>query len=188
MRTQQTVVKATVPSKASGGWRCRRGNIFVEDEDDDGGGEGADHRDDFAPSRDAPPEPAEEVEETGAGSDLKDKVEAVLGGVHEIDDAGRAEEQAESHAAGGEDIMFLRGLRADEAGVEIVDEIGRLPQLRWVRMVEELAAMRPPTMELGEADGEEFEHGRVGDVVAGAGKDRGGGRRFGCNRRAWDKR
>ena len=54
--------------------------------------EGRAHGDDLAPGVDAPPEPADEIEQAGAGADEQDDVEGVLGGVEDEGEEAGAEE------------------------------------------------------------------------------------------------
>src|SRR5581483_7882019 len=98
-----------------------------EDEKHDRDDEGADHGDDLAPGVDAPPEPAQQVEQAGAGADLQDQVEAALRGLEEEDEGGGEDEEEDGGDAPGEDVVALGGVVADEAAVEIVDEVRSAP-------------------------------------------------------------
>src|ERR1017187_1588473 len=51
-----------------------------ENQEDDGHAERADHGHDLAPRRDAPPEPAQQIQQTGSRAHLQQQVETVLGG------------------------------------------------------------------------------------------------------------
>src|SRR6185503_18973639 len=55
----------------------------------------AHHRDDLAPGVHPPPEPAHQIEESGAGANLKNDAERVARGIHQEDGAGRCEEEAD---------------------------------------------------------------------------------------------
>src|ERR1039457_3731546 len=54
--------------------------VLGENQEDDGHPEGADHGHNLTPCRDAPPEPAQQIQQTGSRAHLQQQVETVLGG------------------------------------------------------------------------------------------------------------
>ena len=140
--------------------------LLLAHQQDDGNPERADHRHHLAPGVDAPPEPAQQVEQAGAGADLQDDVEVVLGRVH----AGRPSRPSTRNRPTvarrpATHVVLLGGVRPHEAPVEIVDQVRRAP----VEVGQDgggVGGDQPADHQPDQADGQELEHGRVGDVVA----------------------
>src|ERR1017187_4147952 len=63
-----------------------------ENQEDDGHAERADHGHDLAPRRDAPPEPAQQIQQTGPRAHLQQQVETVLGGGEQKNHTRRPDE------------------------------------------------------------------------------------------------
>src|SRR5450759_3000586 len=78
--------------------------ILLENQEDDGHAEGTDHGHDLAPRRDAPPEPAQQIQQSGTGAHLEQQVETVLGGRQQENHTRRADEQQHGGAASGPDV------------------------------------------------------------------------------------
>ena len=133
--------------------------------DDEGGDEGHGHGDDFGPSGDAPPEPAGDVDEAGAGADGEEDLEGLLGGGHEeAEDGGDAVEEDGGDAA-GVDVVGFGFMGVDEAPIEIVNEVRGTP----IEVGEDggrIGGDEATDHEADEADGEEFEHGGESGIVA----------------------
>jgi len=85
------------------------------------------------------------LEEPGPGPHLEDDVEAVLGRVQDEDEAARRQEQQDRGQPADHDIVLLGAVLLQEAAIKIMHHVGGAP-VRWVRLVEELAAIRPPTI------------------------------------------
>lgn len=86
--------------------------------------EGDEHGDDFGHGIHAPPEPAEDVDGSGAGTEEDDVVEGLSCAGEE--ESGEATEDEGEHAgeAAGPDEFFFARFGFEEAAVEVVDEIG----------------------------------------------------------------
>src|ERR1017187_1296728 len=101
--------------------------ILLENQEDDGCTEGTDHGHNLTPRRDAPPEPAQQVQQAGSRAHRSQQVEAVLGGSQQEDHTRRSDEQQHGGAAPGPDVVFLGGLGVHEAAVKIVHQVGGAP-------------------------------------------------------------
>ena len=138
---------------------------LVQGEKDQGRDEGTDHGGHFAPGVNAPPEPAQEIEQAGAGADLEDDVEGVLGGIEkERQDTG-ANEEADGGQPSGPDIMMFGGVAANEPAIKIVNQVRGAP----IEVGEDgggISRDQAADHKADETDGEEGQHRRVGHIVS----------------------
>src|SRR5664280_323942 len=83
--------------------------VLGENQEDDGHAEGTDHGDDLTPRRDAPPEPAQQIQQAGSRAHLQQQVETVFCGREQEDHTRRPDEQQHRGAAPGPDVVRLGG-------------------------------------------------------------------------------
>ena len=92
------------------------------------GDEGDDHGGDFGPGVEAPPEPAHDEDESGAGAALEDEFPCSGDGVENEegdDEGGYGHDYGED--AGDGDVVCFVGVGADEAAPGVVDEVAGAP-------------------------------------------------------------
>ncbi len=138
---------------------------FLQEQNHQGDKERTDHGDDFTPGVDAPPEPAQEVEQTRTRSDLENDVEGGFGAVKEENQTGGTEEEDQRSNASGHDVVLFRGTLDQETLVEIMDQIGRAP-VQVGQNGRRIGGNEASDHQANETRGEKDQHGRVGDVVA----------------------
>src|SRR5512140_662675 len=138
---------------------------LAQDEDQQREDERRDHGVDFAPGVDPPPEPADEIKEARSGPDLEDDVERVFGRIEDKDHRAGGEEQDDRGQPADEDVVLFGRRLVDEAAVEVVNEVGRAP-VEVGQIGRGVGRDEAADHQADEADGQELEHGRVGDVVA----------------------
>jgi hypothetical protein len=165
--THATVVMATPITSRVAGWlqrhvREERGVHELEVEGDE---EGDDHRRELAVGVDAPPEPAEDEEQAGAGADLEQDLERLQRVLQpERDHGGQHHEQhvvtrpmstSSRSSASGSTKRRQKSCTTYDA-----------PQFRCVEMVDMYAAASDATTRPSSPGRQERQHRRVGQVVA----------------------
>ena len=100
---------------------------FLHHKEHDGDDERTDHRHHFARGVDAPPEPAQQIEQPRARANGDQNLKRILRRVqHQTQQRGHDVEQQRADAA-HVDVVLLRCTGRNETPVKIVDEIGRSP-------------------------------------------------------------
>ena len=144
--------------------RLDRHAQLLRDEEPNRNDERAGHRRDLAPRIDAPPEPAQEVDESRSRADRHQQIEALLRGVENERHAGGGEHEQTSEHAADEHIVSFARLRTNEAPIEIVDDVRRAPvQVRRERrhICGEHAGNHDPE----KPGGQKLEHRRICHVM-----------------------